>query len=106
MIDLRLLGSRLKQRRELQHITQEKLAELADTSIEHISRIENGHASVSLDMLDRLCCALDLDIGSLFSGLSVTSDTYQSSEVSDLFSKLDPKLKIIVLDFIKKLTDL
>lgn len=106
MIDLQLIGSRIKEQRTTLSMTQEVLAEKVGTSIEHLSRIENGHANVSLEMLDRLCCALDIDLGTLFTGVSITKGSYQNSEIVTYFSQLKPELKRTVLDFVKALSSL
>ena len=104
MIDLKLIGCRIKDRRTFLNMTQEMLAEKSDTSIEHISRIENGRANVSLEMLDRLCSVLEMDLGTLFTGVSITLESYQQEEICLYFSRLSPALKMAVLSFVKELS--
>lgn len=49
---------RTQRKRHGSTLTQEKLAELADISFEHLNRIENCKASASVEVLDRIAKAL------------------------------------------------
>ena len=63
-INYKTLGSRVKEARKLRGLTQEQLAERTDLSTTHISNIENGNTTPSLQAI--------VDIAN---ALSVTSDT-------------------------------
>lgn len=65
MIDYVSIGKRIKGIRLMRGITQEKLAETVNISVPHVSRIENGWASPSLQTLVDICNALDITIDSL-----------------------------------------
>lgn len=65
MIDYVSIGKRIKEIRLKRGITQEKLAETVNISVPHISRIENGWASPSLQTLVDICNALDITIDDL-----------------------------------------
>jgi len=68
MTDLRqLLAFNLKQKRCEFGITQAKLAEKADVSTQYIAMIEIGRKFPSLEMLERLAMALEIDILDFFS---------------------------------------
>lgn len=54
-LNYKLIGNRLKDKRKKQGLTQERVAELADLSPQHISGIETGGAKVSLPALVQLC---------------------------------------------------
>ena len=46
-------GKRIKIIRNARNITQEKLAEMSELTLAHISNIENGHSKMSIDSLIR-----------------------------------------------------
>lgn len=60
------LGLNIAYYRKLRGISQSKLAELANISRTHMSRIETAECAVSLNVLIDLCNALDIDIRKLF----------------------------------------
>jgi len=47
-LDYKLIGERIKQRRLSMKLTQEKLSEAAGIGVQHLSKIENGKAPLSL----------------------------------------------------------
>ena len=58
-IDYAEVGSRIKHRRKELGMSQEKLAELIDVSVPHMSNIENGKTRFSLQVLVDLTNALN-----------------------------------------------
>lgn len=67
MADLKVLfGQRLKNIREHKHLSQEKLAALAGFNRTYISKIERGERNITLDALQRLARALDIDLVEFF----------------------------------------
>ena len=68
MTDLRqLLGSNIKIYRKACGLSQEKLAEKADTATNYISAIEAGRRFPSVEMLDRIALGQGIDTPELFS---------------------------------------
>ncbi len=63
--DMRI-SSKLRHARRLRGLTLKEIAEKAECSESLLSKIENGHASPSLKMLQRLAMALGLTVGQLF----------------------------------------
>ncbi len=61
-----LLGLKIKEYRINKGLTQENLAELADTEQKHISDIECGKSFVSSDLLERISEALNVKPKNLF----------------------------------------
>ena len=57
------MGKRISNLRKLHNMTQEQLAEVMDVSVKHISSIERGKSSLSLeklvDLSDYFGCTLD-----------------------------------------------
>ena len=62
-----LLGSAIRERRESQGLSQQRLALMVGSSKSHIWRIESGRVSVGLDDLGRIADALDVRVRDLFS---------------------------------------
>ena len=60
-----LLGSAIRERREAQGLSQQKLALMVGSSKSHIWRIETGRVSVGLDDLGRIADALDARVRDL-----------------------------------------
>lgn len=65
MIDYVSIGKQIKKNRLNRGMTQEVLAEQVNISIPHISRIENGSSSPSLQTLVDICNTLDITIDDL-----------------------------------------
>lgn len=53
------LGKSIKQRRENQGLSQDRLAKMIGSSKSHIWRIEKGRVGVGIDDLSRIADALD-----------------------------------------------
>jgi transcriptional regulator with XRE-family HTH domain len=62
-----LLSYNIKKRREKLGISQEKLAERADTSTNYIAQIEQQTKFPSSEMLERIAAAFEFDSPDLFS---------------------------------------
>lgn len=62
-IDAQAIGSRIRQIRKKQNLTQEQLAELADISVVYVSKLEHGQRVPSLETLIVICnilhCSMD-----------------------------------------------
>lgn len=67
-IDYKVIGKRVKRARKNKGLTQEKLAELIDISVPHMSNIETGKAKFSLLILTGLVEALDVTADMLLFG--------------------------------------
>lgn len=65
-------GKRLRFARTAQGLTQERLAEIADMHPTYVAQIERGVSAPTLTTLARLAWALDVDAGSLVTGLTPT----------------------------------
>ncbi|WP_299990823.1 helix-turn-helix transcriptional regulator [uncultured Pontibacter sp.] len=56
------LGNQIKRRRDMLHITQPDLAELADINVNTLYRIETGKANPTLKVLHKLAEVLGMEI--------------------------------------------
>ena len=59
------IGSRIRQRRDYSHMSQEDLAFQADLTTSYLSQIESGKRNPSLEALFRLSTALHVDLAEL-----------------------------------------
>lgn len=62
------MGKRIRQRRKELGITQSQLAEMLEISNNHLSSIENGRGSASLDLFCRICAVLKVTPDSILIG--------------------------------------
>lgn len=61
-----LLGERIKELRKLRKLTQDELSEKIDIDAKHMSRIEVGGSYPSLDTLEKMASALNLEMKDFF----------------------------------------
>ena len=62
-----LLSSNIRKRRQILGISQAKLAEKVETSTHYIAQIEQMNKFPSVEMLERIATALEMDSPELFS---------------------------------------
>ena len=65
-----VVGRRLKARRRLLGITQQRLGAACGVTFQQIQKYEGAVSRISAHMLWKLACALEVDVGYFFSGLS------------------------------------
>lgn len=65
----RLLGERVRERRQKRGLTQEELAHRAGLHRTYMTHVETGRVNPALDTLARLALALECDIADLTHGL-------------------------------------
>lgn len=61
-----IFGLKIKELRKQKKYTQEQLANLASINKSYISQIENGKTTVSLEIINKLAKALEIEIDKLF----------------------------------------
>ena len=91
------IGKRIKDLREAENLSQNALADKAGISQSHLRRVELGQSGISIDHLQIICDALNINICEFF------EPTRESDELSIALSKLSPKQKSRLLEFIKTL---
>lgn len=101
------IGGRIKELRLLQGMTQEKLAELCDTSVSSIARWESGSLQPNMKHQERLAEIFGMRIDDFYINLDtpVTQD-YILSQVLKETQKLDLEEQKYVLQVIRGLTKL
>ena len=65
-----VVGRRLKARRRLLGITQQALGETCGVTFQQIQKYEGAVSRISAHMLWKLACALEVDVGYFFAGLT------------------------------------
>ena len=91
------ISKRLIELREHCGLTQNGLAEWAGVSQSHLRRVELGESDITVGHLQLLCDAMGITIRDFFNEDSV------QDEISVSLSKLSPKQKKLLLEFINSL---
>lgn len=81
-------------------LTQQKLAELLDVSIEHISRIENCKYTCSISLIFKMCSIFDLSIDEFFGVTPIENDS-----ISNFFKNLSLEKRDAIIEFCKQIED-
>lgn len=87
------IGNRIRNYRIKKKMTQEKLAEYSDLSINFISKLERGQKkNISINKLLNICNALDITVSELLDDdLNISGLSNSTQELIKLFRTLDSK---------------
>lgn len=99
-IDYNLIGSRIKEERRKNGMTQEELAERLEVSIGYISQVERGITKISLDLLGSISGILNVDVASFITESSVKQNDYMYGALHNRIMRLSAKQRKILGDFI------
>jgi transcriptional regulator with XRE-family HTH domain len=91
-----LLALNMKARRQILHLSQAKLAEKLDSAPSYIAMVETQKQFPSVEMLERIAEALEIDAPELFSTQSYPADSLKQLHkdfLSDIQDILASKLK-------------
>lgn len=91
------VGARIKELRERAGFTQNKLAEWAGVSQTHLRRVELGQQDITIGQLRLVCDGLGVTLSEFFN-VNDEQETF-----SDVISKLTPKQKQLLIDFLKSI---
>lgn len=86
-----LLAIRLKQLRKSRGFTQEKLAELIGRDTKHISKLEIAGSYPSIETLERIAVALDVEIKEFFDFDSLKDVNFIKEEFKKMINFSDDK---------------
>lgn len=93
---LKLFGKRIKELRNKNKITQEKLAEMIGVEQQQICRIEKGGCFTTIDNVENLSIALNVPIDELFNFSHQKESDALLSELHELLQKAsDDQIKLI-----------
>ena len=85
-IDYNAIGNRIKERRLELGMSQEAVAEKAEMSTVHLGNIENAKTKLSVEMLIKLCYALDVTPDYLLVGSNRSIDENYRKKFSDMLT--------------------
>ncbi len=91
------VGERIKELREHSGFTQNKLAEWAGVSQTHLRRVELGQQDITIGQLRLVCDGLGITLAEFFN----VNENEES--LTDVISKLTPKQKQLLIDFLKSI---
>ena len=98
----RIIGLNIKKYRKEKHLTQERLAEALDISTVHMSHIEGGSVSMSLDLLLRICETLGASPNQILEGSYAPPSSPERTSSSELLlGGLSPELRLLCCDMIE-----
>lgn len=100
----KLFGDRLRTLRKARGLSQEALAEKADTHFTYIGVIERGEQSPTLDTVEKIAKALDMETKELFlfpSGEQAESESLKI-QVEELLKAKDTKTIRQILRILKQ----
>lgn len=89
-MNLKAVGRRIKQAREVKGLTQEQLAEKVSLSASHMSVIERGIKPPKLETFVEIANVLEIDANSILTDVLSVSNKIVSSQVSARLSALPP----------------
>lgn len=104
-INYKDIGTQIRYERKKQKITQEKLAELCNISIPHMSNIENANTKVSLPVLVDIANALNCTVDQLLCNNLNNNSAANNSIINDILGDCNNSQKAIIMDIIISLKD-
>ncbi len=104
-VDYKDIGNKIRYERKKQHITQERLAELCNVSIPHMSNIENANTKVSLPVLVDIANALNCTVDQLLCNSLKNNTNISNSIVHDILSDCNNNQKAIIMDTVINLKE-
>ncbi len=94
-IDYKEIGRRMAKRRRELGLKQYEVCEMIDVNYKYISNLETGRSAPSLEMIMKLCGALQTTPDYLLLGSDRTS-VITDSQLTDKLGRLDSKKKLII----------
>ena len=101
MDEKKLIGRRIKELRKSKGLSQEKLAEKAETSPNYLSRMERGTENPTLDMLIKLSNALEVEMWEMFDFGHVASQKELKQAIQDFSRTADESTLRLALKLIR-----
>lgn len=102
MIDFKLIGEKIKNKRTEKKMTQEVLAERSGLSVGYISNVETAKKKVSLNAIIKICNALDISLNTLLFGNQVVcSNNELTCEFSNLIQDCSRYEKQLIFEAAK-----
>lgn len=94
------IGKRIRQQRKECSLTQEKLAERLNTTMQYISRLERAENKVSIEYLYKIAEALDCSIYTLLPATHSPQRKFFSEELMFQLDHCSPKQKQFIASYV------
>ena len=98
-----LLGGRIKELRKQRGISQEKLAEIVNVDPKFISFIECGRSAPSLETMEKIAFALNVEIKDVFDYSHLQIGSTDVNELQSLIQEADDETKRMLVKFMRAL---
>ena len=98
MMDCVSIGARVRHNRKQSGLSQEELAEQAETSRVYISNIERGECAPSLEMIIKIANALNVSADDLLAGNLLSSSADGTEEEMDILFDCSQEESRILLE--------
>lgn len=82
------LGARIKELRHKKGMTQEELADSVNVAPRHVSRIENGINTPSIETLDKIAHVLGVEMKELYNFQHLFDKEYIKNDIENIISAL------------------
>jgi transcriptional regulator with XRE-family HTH domain len=102
-LNFKIIGKRIKESRERQHITQTKLAERIDMSVSYISHIETAKKKASLEVLVLISNELGITVDELLSGNQIHDFNEYHTDMELLMSDCSSHEKRVIFEIVSAL---
>ena len=99
-IDYKEIGQRMAKRRKELGLKQYEVCEIIDVNYKYISNLETGRSAPSLEVIMKLCEALQTTPDYLLLGTLSTDKIITDKQLFDKISMLNVKNKMIINDMI------
>lgn len=96
-----LLGSRVKELRKMRGFSQEQLADRVDVDPKYISFIECGRNAPSLETMEKIAIALQVEIKDLFEFQHLQAGGVKEEELEQLLAGADEEKRKTLLKIIR-----
>jgi transcriptional regulator with XRE-family HTH domain len=104
-VDYKDIGGRIRAARKKQSLSQEKLAEMVDVGVTHISHIETGNTKPSIKTLVAIINALDVSADELFRNHLRKAKHVLEGELAEIIHNCTDDEARIITDTAKALKD-
>ncbi len=98
-----LLGARIKELRKIKGLSQEQLSIQVDVDPKYISFIECGRSAPSLETMENIARALEVEIKDLFEFAHLQAGGVKVEEIEKLLTGAEEEKKRMILKIVRAL---
>ena len=99
-VDYKLLGMRLREKRNSCNFTQEQLSERINCTPGYISQLERGVSRPNLDTLANICNVLKCDLSEIISNVNHTASSSSDSDIGIVYDQLSASERKMIFKLI------